>query len=65
MSERDGTGKRCVRDGKGDGGDGLSRAAATGAGSGTLKLLTRGADGRLGLSDSLTRSGVVSGWVLR
>lgn len=54
-----------VRDWNGDGIDELSLAAAPGASSVTLQLLTRGADGRFGLSDSLTRSGVVSGWVLR
>ena len=54
-----------VRDWNGDGIDELSFAAAPGASSVTLQLLVRGADGRLGLSSSLTRSGVVSGWVLR
>jgi hypothetical protein len=54
-----------VRDWNGDGIDELSFAAAPGASSVTLQLLTRGADGRFGLSSSLTRSGVVSGWVLR
>jgi len=54
-----------VRDWNGDGIDELSFAAAPGASSVTLQLLVRGADGRFGLSGSLTRSGVVSGWVLR
>jgi hypothetical protein len=54
-----------VRDWSGDGIDELSFAAAPGASSVTLQLLVRGADGRFGLSSSLTRSGVVSGWVLR
>jgi hypothetical protein len=54
-----------VRDWNGDGIDELSLAAAPGASSVTLQILTRGADGRFGLSSSLTRSGVVSGWVLR
>ena len=54
-----------VRDWNGDGIDELSFAAAPGASSVTLQLLVRGADGRLGLSSSLTRSGVVSGWMLR
>ena len=54
-----------VRDWNGDGIDELSFAAAPGASSVTLQILTRGADGRFGLSSSLTRSGVVSGWVLR
>jgi hypothetical protein len=54
-----------VRDWNGDGIDELSFAAAPGASSVTLQLLVRGADGRFGLSSSLTRSGVVSGWVLR
>ena len=54
-----------VRDWNGDGIDELSLAAAPGASSVTLQLLTRGADGRFGLSTSITRSGVVSGWVLR
>ncbi|MFZ9405379.1 MAG: hypothetical protein ACO26K_05085, partial [Candidatus Limnocylindrus sp.] len=54
-----------VRDWNGDGIDELSFAAAPGASSVTLQLLARGADGRFGLSSSLTRSGVVSGWVLR
>ena len=54
-----------VRDWDGDGIDELSLAAAPGASSVTLQLLTRGADGRFGLNNSLTRSGVVTGWVLR
>ena len=54
-----------VRDWNGDGIDELSFAAAPGASSVTLQILVRGADGRFGLSNSLTRSGVVSGWVLR
>jgi hypothetical protein len=54
-----------VRDWNGDGIDELSFAAAPGATSVTLQLLTRGADGRFGLNSALTRSGVVSGWVLR
>jgi hypothetical protein len=54
-----------VRDWNGDGIDELSFAAAPGASSVTLQLLTRGADGRFGLNSALTRSGVVSGWVLR
>ena len=45
--------------------DELSFAAAPGASSVTLQILVRGADGRFGPSNSLTRSGVVSGWVLR
>jgi hypothetical protein len=54
-----------VRDWSGDGIDELSFAAAPGASSVTLQLLARGTDGRFSLSSSLTRSGVVSGWVLR
>ena len=54
-----------VRDWNGDGIDELSLGAAPGASSVTLQLLTRGADGRFGLNTALTRSGVVSGWVLR
>jgi hypothetical protein len=54
-----------VRDWNGDGIDELSFAAAPGASSVTLQLLARGADGRFSLNSSLTRSGVVSGWVLR
>ena len=54
-----------VRDWNGDGIDELSFAAAPGASSVTLQLLTRGTDGRFGLNTALTRSGVVSGWVLR
>ena len=54
-----------VRDWNGDGIDELSLAAAPGASSVTLQLLTRGTDGRFGLNTALTRSGVVSGWVLR
>jgi hypothetical protein len=54
-----------VRDWNGDGIDELSFAAAPGASSVTLQLLTRGTDGRFSLNTTLTRSGVVSGWVLR
>ena len=54
-----------VRDWNGDGIDELALAAAPGASSTTLQLLTRGADGRFGLNSTITRSGVVSGWVLR
>ena len=54
-----------VRDWNGDGIDELSFAVAPGASSVTLQLLARGADGRFGLGTALTRSGVVSGWVLR
>jgi len=54
-----------VRDWNGDGIDELAFAAAPGASSVTLQLLTRGADGRLAFGSSLTRSGVVTGWVLR
>ncbi len=54
-----------VRDWNGDGIDDLSLAAAPGASSVTLQLLARSADGRVGLDATLTRSGVVSGWVLR
>jgi hypothetical protein len=54
-----------VRDWNGDGIDELAFAAAPGASSVTLQLLTRGADGRLSFGSSITRSGVVAGWVLR
>ena len=54
-----------VRDWNGDGIDELAFAAAPGSSSVTLQLLTRGADGRLALGSSVTRSGVVTGWVLR
>jgi hypothetical protein len=54
-----------VRDWNGDGIDELAFAAAPGASSVTLQLLTRGVDGRLSFSSSLTRAGVVTGWVLR
>ena len=54
-----------VRDWNGDGIDELSLAEAPGASSVTLQILTRGADGRFSLNTTLTRSGVVSGWVLR
>jgi len=54
-----------VRDWNGDGIDELAFAAAPGASSVTLQLLTRGADGRLSFGASLTRAGVVTGWVLR
>ena len=54
-----------VRDWNGDGIDELAFAAAPGANSVTLQLLTRGADGRLSFGSSLTRAGVVTGWVLR
>ena len=54
-----------VRDWNGDGIDELSLAAAPGSSSVTLQLLARGADGRFSLNTTLTRSGVVSGWVLR
>jgi hypothetical protein len=54
-----------VRDWDGDGIDELAFAAAPGASSVTLQLLTRGTDGRLSFGASLTRAGVVTGWVLR
>ena len=54
-----------VSDWNGDGIDELALAAAPGASSVTLQLLTRGADGRLSYGASLTRAGVVTGWVLR
>ena len=54
-----------VRDWNGDGIDELAFAAAPGVSSVTLQLLTRGADGRLSFGSSLTRVGVVTGWVLR
>ena len=54
-----------VRDWNGDGIDELAFAAAPGASSVTLQLLTRGADGRLSFGASLTQAGVVTGWVLR
>jgi hypothetical protein len=54
-----------VRDWNGDGIDELAFAAAPGASSVTLQLLTRGADGRLLFGSTITRSGVVTGWVLR
>lgn len=54
-----------VRDWNGDGIDELAFAATPGANSVTLQLLTRGADGRLAFGGSVTRSGVVTGWVLR
>ncbi len=54
-----------VRDWNGDGIDELAFAAAPGASSVTLQLLARGADGRLSFGSSLTRTGVVTGWVLR
>ncbi|MFZ9961571.1 MAG: FG-GAP repeat domain-containing protein, partial [Candidatus Limnocylindrus sp.] len=54
-----------VRDWNGDGIDELSFAAAPGANSVTLQFLARGTDGRFSLNSSLTRSGVVTGWVLR
>ncbi|MFM2104586.1 MAG: hypothetical protein RL006_753 [Chloroflexota bacterium] len=54
-----------MRDWNGDGIDELSFAGAPGASGVTLQLLSRGTDGRFGLNTSLTRSGVVSGWVLR
>jgi len=54
-----------VRDWNGDGIDELAFAAAPGASSVTLQLLTRGVDGRLSFGSSLTRAGVVTGWVLR
>ena len=54
-----------VRDWNGDGIDELAFAAAPGASSVTLQLLTRGADGRLSFGSTITRSGVVTGWVLR
>lgn len=54
-----------VRDWNGDGIDELAFAAAPSASSVTLQLLTRGADGRLSFGGSLTRAGVVTGWVLR
>jgi hypothetical protein len=54
-----------VRDWNGDGIDELSTAAAPGSTSVALQLLTRGADGRFGLASTLTRSGIINGWVLR
>ena len=54
-----------VRDWNGDGIDELAFAAAPGASNVTLQLLTRGADGRLSFGSTITRSGVVAGWVLR
>jgi hypothetical protein len=54
-----------VRDWNGDGIDELAFAAAPGASSVTLQLLARGADGRLSFGSSITRAGVVTGWVLR
>jgi hypothetical protein len=54
-----------VSDWNGDGIDELALAAAPGASSVTLQLLTRGADGRFSYGASLTRAGVVTGWVLR
>jgi hypothetical protein len=54
-----------VRDWNGDGIDELSFAAAPGSTSVALQLLTRGADGRFGLASTLTRSGIINGWVLR
>ena len=54
-----------MRDWNGDGIDELSFAGAPGASSVTLQLLLRGTDGRFSLNSSLTRSGVVTGWVLR
>ena len=54
-----------IRDWNGDGIDELLLAAAPSASSVTLQLLARGADGRFSLNTSITRSGVVSGWVLR
>ena len=60
-----GTPELYVRDWNGDGIDELAFAATPGASSVTLQLLTRGADGRLAFGSSITRSGVVTGWVLR
>jgi hypothetical protein len=54
-----------VRDWNGDGIDELAFAAAPGASSVTLQILTRGSGGRLSFGSSITRKGVVSGWVLR
>jgi hypothetical protein len=54
-----------VSDWNGDGIDELALAAAPGASSVTLQLLTRGADGRFSYGATLTRAGVVTGWVLR
>ena len=54
-----------VRDWNGDGIDELAFAAAPGASSVTLQLLTRATDGRLSFGSTITRSGVVAGWVLR
>ena len=54
-----------VSDWNGDGIDELALTAAPGASSVTLQLLTRGADGRFSYGASLTRVGVVTGWVLR
>jgi len=54
-----------VRDWNGDGIDELSTAAAPGSTGVALQLLTRGADGRFGLASTLTRSGIINGWVLR
>ena len=54
-----------MRDWNGDGIDDLILAAAPGASSVTLQLMSRGTDGRFSLNSSLLRSGVVTGWVLR
>ncbi len=54
-----------VRDWNGDGIDELSFAYAPSASSVTLQLFEQGADGRFTVKDTITRSGVVSGWVLR
>jgi LysM repeat protein len=54
-----------VRDWNGDGIDELLFAAAPGSTSVTVQLLIRSAEGRFTLGSSLTRSGVISGWVLR
>jgi len=54
-----------VSDWNGDGIDELAIAAAPGASSVTLQLLSRGADGRFSYGASLTQAGVVTGWVLR
>ena len=64
-SSRTATPELYVRDWNGDGIDELSFAAGPGASSVTLQLLARGTDGRFSLNSSLTRSGVVTGWVLR
>ncbi len=54
-----------VRDWNGDGIDELAFAAAPNASSVTLQLLILGTDGRLAYGPVISRSGVVTGWVLR